>query len=276
MIVGKPPFETNDVKMTYKRIKMNAYTFPDHVSISEEARDLISRILVTDPLERPSIDDMMNHNFFTKNSIPKLLPTSTLAVPPSSSYMRQFEKKNETLVRPLSRGSDEPITKAPRSVSQPRADEEKKDQGRLTPREIRRSGSKERNDSGGSASGSGSNTKKVATTSAYSITPDGPTIWIKKWVDYTNKYGLGYMLSNGCAGVFFNDSTKIIGDHLGEQFQYMSRPSPSQEEDMVTHPISGYPSEFQKKVTLLQHFRKHLAITDPVLEVTAPLTYIKK
>ena len=29
MLIGKPPFETNDVKTTYKRIKMNAYTFPD-------------------------------------------------------------------------------------------------------------------------------------------------------------------------------------------------------------------------------------------------------
>ena len=84
------------------------------------------------------------------------------------------------------------------------------------------------------------------------------------------------MLSNGSAGVFFNDSTKIIGDPLGEQFQYMSRPSPSQDEEMVTHPISQYPSEFQKKVTLLQHFRKHLSIDDPIEQITCPLTFIKK
>lgn len=25
MIIGKPPFETNDVKTTYKKIKMNSY-----------------------------------------------------------------------------------------------------------------------------------------------------------------------------------------------------------------------------------------------------------
>jgi hypothetical protein len=37
-----------------------------------------------------------------------------------------------------------------------------------------------------------------------------PSIWVKKWVDYSQKYGLGYLLSNGAAGVFFNDSTKII------------------------------------------------------------------
>ncbi len=40
-------------------------------------------------------------------------------------------------------------------------------------------------------------------------------IWVKKWVDYSNKYGVGYLLSNGCNGVFFNDSTKILMDPEG-------------------------------------------------------------
>jgi len=43
----------------------------------------------------------------------------------------------------------------------------------------------------------------------------GTEVWVKSWVDYSSKYGLGYMLSNGCAGVFFNDSTKIIVDNQG-------------------------------------------------------------
>ena len=41
MIVGKPPFETNDVKTTYRRIKMNNYTFPDTIAVSDNAKDLI-------------------------------------------------------------------------------------------------------------------------------------------------------------------------------------------------------------------------------------------
>ena len=35
-------------------------------------------------------------------------------------------------------------------------------------------------------------------------------IYVKKWVDYSSKYGLGYLLSNGYSGVFFNDCTKVI------------------------------------------------------------------
>ena len=56
LLIGKPPFETSDVKTTYRRIRMNAYSFPEHVSISEAAKSLISSILVTDPLKRPSVD----------------------------------------------------------------------------------------------------------------------------------------------------------------------------------------------------------------------------
>ena len=35
-------------------------------------------------------------------------------------------------------------------------------------------------------------------------------VWVCKWVDYSKKYGLGYTLSNGCCGVFFNDATKML------------------------------------------------------------------
>lgn len=49
LLIGKPPFETSNVKKTYSRIKSNAYSFPDHVQISEHAKDLIKRILIKDP-----------------------------------------------------------------------------------------------------------------------------------------------------------------------------------------------------------------------------------
>lgn len=41
-------------------------------------------------------------------------------------------------------------------------------------------------------------------------------IFVKKWVDYSSKYGLGYLLSNGSAGVFFNDCTKMVLDPTKE------------------------------------------------------------
>jgi hypothetical protein len=35
-------------------------------------------------------------------------------------------------------------------------------------------------------------------------------ISVKKWIDYSSKYGIGYALTNGFCGVYFNDSSKML------------------------------------------------------------------
>ena len=65
LIIGKPPYETPDVKTTYKKIRMNNYAFPDHVPISDNARNLITKILNLDPTKRPTLDEISNHPFIT-------------------------------------------------------------------------------------------------------------------------------------------------------------------------------------------------------------------
>lgn len=91
LLIGKPPYETPDVKTTYKKIKSNSYSFPEHVPISDVAKNLISKILVLEPSKRPTLDEILQHPFINHGgTIPKLLPVSTLACPPSASYMKQF------------------------------------------------------------------------------------------------------------------------------------------------------------------------------------------
>lgn len=91
LIIGKPPFETSDVKTTYKRIRMNAYNFPENVAISDTARDLITKILNNDPAKRPTVDEILHHEWMNNlGTIPRLLPASTLACPPSTTYIKQF------------------------------------------------------------------------------------------------------------------------------------------------------------------------------------------
>jgi len=84
LIIGKPPFETNDVKTTYRRIRMNNYSFPDTVPISDHAKDLVMKILNNDPSRRPTVDEILSHPWINNDGqIPRLLPPSTLACPPS-------------------------------------------------------------------------------------------------------------------------------------------------------------------------------------------------
>ena len=64
---------------------MNAYSFPDHVIISDAARDLITKILIGDPKLRPNLEDICEHEFLNNGgTIPKTLPQSFLACPPSA------------------------------------------------------------------------------------------------------------------------------------------------------------------------------------------------
>ena len=35
-------------------------------------------------------------------------------------------------------------------------------------------------------------------------------VFIVSWVDYCNKYGMGYALTDGSVGVHFNDSTSVV------------------------------------------------------------------
>jgi polo-like kinase 1 len=232
LIIGKPPFETRDVKTTYKRIKMNAYSFPETAIISEAAKNLISQILVTDPAKRPTLDQILTHDFFNQGtSIPKLLPTSTLACTPSLSYIRQFMPdagKDGIVNKPLT------TTKL---VDNGKKETTEKDENRNTKDNL-----------------------KNLKVNEPQVDPNlkGPDTWVKKWVDYSSKYGLGYLLSNGFSGVFFNDSSKIILNPATSQFNYIERRMTDKQEIISTHSMSDYPKELQKKVTLLHHFKNYL------------------
>jgi polo-like kinase 1 len=52
VLVGKPPYEAKDVKATYQRILNNEYSFPSHVEISDNAKDLIVSMLQSSPADR--------------------------------------------------------------------------------------------------------------------------------------------------------------------------------------------------------------------------------
>lgn len=63
MLVGQPPFETNTLNETYRRIRANQYSLPAH--LSAPAADLITRLLDPVPVRRPSPRVMLQHPFFT-------------------------------------------------------------------------------------------------------------------------------------------------------------------------------------------------------------------
>mmetsp|Transcript_29603 Transcript_29603/g.64366 ORF Transcript_29603/g.64366 Transcript_29603/m.64366 type:complete len:891 (+) Transcript_29603:69-2741(+) len=90
---------------------------------------------------------------------------------------------------------------------------------------------------------------------------DLPELWVVRWVDYSSKYGVGYVLSDGCTGVYFNDSTKMTLAPDGCAFDYITRRTQEKPEQRTTHTLDDYPIDLKKKVTLLRHF-KNFMLTD--------------
>ena len=94
LLIGRPPFETSDVKTTYKKIRNVEYQFPENVQVSEHAKSLIKSILVLEPTKRPKIEEIYDHPFFQPapgTVIPKFMPASTLACPPSTTLLNQLQ-----------------------------------------------------------------------------------------------------------------------------------------------------------------------------------------
>lgn len=64
LLCGRLPFDEDSIPSLFKKIREGEYTFPKHVN--PLARDLISKILVVDPLERITVDQIKKHPWFVK------------------------------------------------------------------------------------------------------------------------------------------------------------------------------------------------------------------
>lgn len=87
----------------------------------------------------------------------------------------------------------------------------------------------------------------------------GSKKWVTRYVDYTSKYGLGFLLNDGSSGVYFNDSTKAVHSATCDRFIYVERRGGADREPVSMYTLTNFPEDvLKKKVTLLQHFRSYL------------------
>ncbi|KAL7418900.1 Cell cycle serine/threonine-protein kinase cdc5/MSD2 [Cryptotrichosporon argae] len=114
LLIGRPPFQTKDVKAIYKRIRENRYEFPADKQISNAAMDLIMQILNTDPEQRPSLETVLAHPFFLDGPFPSHIPKSANDVPPDFRHISATQsRRNFERARAQARvGSKAPIVPA--------------------------------------------------------------------------------------------------------------------------------------------------------------------
>ena len=126
LLVGTPPFQTADVHATYKRIRANAYEFPEGV-VNEGAKDLIRRCLSPKPGDRPKIGEIATHplmNAGWHGATPWTMPAPVVdlekmarATRPSASS--SSAKPREPRSKPPATRSRAPLS--PLTVADPRA-----------------------------------------------------------------------------------------------------------------------------------------------------------
>ena len=106
MLVGKPPFQTKDVKAIYKKIKSLEYEFPKNVMVPEQAVDLVQTILDREPQNRPSASEILSHKFLYSGPFPRCIPSSATDLPPDFSHLSTSQSsRNYLYVQKLSGAS---------------------------------------------------------------------------------------------------------------------------------------------------------------------------
>ncbi|XP_068102829.1 serine/threonine-protein kinase PLK1 [Hyperolius riggenbachi] len=247
LLVGKPPFETSCLKETYLRIKKNEYSIPKH--INPVAAALIQKMLRADPTTRPTIDELLNDEFFTIGYIPTRLPTTCLTVPPRFSIAPStIEPSFRKPLTAINKGQDSPLTE--KQVA-PAKDED------MVPPELAEPADCYLSDMMQqliSVNASKPSEKALIRMDEAEDPACNPIFWVSKWVDYSDKYGLGYQLCDNSVGVLFNDSTRLIMYNDGDSLQYIER---NNAESYLN--VRSYPSSLTKKITLLKYFRNYMS-----------------
>uniref|UniRef100_A0A8C2YVJ2 Serine/threonine-protein kinase PLK n=1 Tax=Cyclopterus lumpus TaxID=8103 RepID=A0A8C2YVJ2_CYCLU len=245
LLVGKPPFETSCLKETYNRIKKNNYTIPWH--INPLATSLIKRMLHADPAQRPTITELQADEYFTSGYIPSRLPTTCLTVPPRfsiapSTAAELNQRRPLTAINNKGKGRDRLTCRKERVDAK---DEEPE------PTECHLKDLLQQLNTIIAAKPS---EKPVIRQEEAEDPACVPIFWISKWVDYSDKYGLGYQLCDNSVGVLFNDYTRLIMYTDGDSLQYIDKAAV---ESYLS--VRSFPAVHNKKITLLKYFRNYMS-----------------
>ena len=88
LLAGEPPFKDYSQHLT--REKIISGTFNPHPHLSLPARDLFKSLFRLLNTDRPSLDDIEQHQFFRKNLIPSSLPPETAFQKPSRDFLKKY------------------------------------------------------------------------------------------------------------------------------------------------------------------------------------------
>ncbi|XP_032481247.1 inactive serine/threonine-protein kinase PLK5 [Phocoena sinus] len=276
VLTGAPPFVAAPLSEMYQNIRDGRYPEPAH--LSPNARRLIARLLAPNPAERPSLDHLLQDDFFTQGFTPDRLPPHSCHSLPIFSIPqplgRLFRRVGQLLLPQCRR----PCPFTPKEASGP-------GEGGPDPDSIE-CGSEASLSEGGApcpespvhllsqgtlgsdpAGPQGSPRQEVEAAirslqlcldSGAPATQDPPgeqrpILWAPKWVDYSSKYGFGYQLSDGGSGVLLRDGTHMALRPAEGQVIYM--PDRGR---LETFALRDVPTLLGAKLAVLRLFARYM------------------
>lgn len=286
LLVGKPPFQAKDVQVIYERIKKTEYSFPSDKPISDSAKVLIKDLLSLNPLNRPTINEILNYEWF-KGPFPDKTHEISLNETPEHIYNISkaqsainftnsktsagiYTPKNKNPVEILRSDlhSEQPKTLLPQSLSPGDTKNKYKEVDASIPIKSSRKVNFNSNYSNlikqlnKHCFETYNNMKRLEFSKNNRLeTSELPScdnpILISKWVDYSNKYGFSYQLNNDDIGVLFNDENTILKLHNNDRFLeliYHENEGWSCLENSISHP----PSQIKRQLEIVDFFAKYM------------------
>ncbi|XP_058393570.1 inactive serine/threonine-protein kinase PLK5 [Diceros bicornis minor] len=244
VLTGAPPFVAAPLAEMYQNIRDGRYPEPAH--LSPNARRLIACLLAPNPAERPSLDLLLQDDFFTQGFTPDWLPAHSCHSPPVFAIPQALGRLFRKVSRLLLAQCRPPCPFTPNEASGPGEDGPQPDpvewaseaslfergsprpevpihllsQGTLT------------SDPAGPQGSPRQDVEAAIRRLQLCLDPGPPATQdlprkavppprAPKGVDYSSKYSFGYQLSDGGSGVLFWDGTHMAPCPPGGQVCYV-------------------------------------------------------
>ncbi|KAM9106626.1 inactive serine/threonine-protein kinase PLK5 [Megaptera novaeangliae] len=276
VLTGAPPFVAAPLSEMYQNIRDGRYPEPAH--LSPNARHLIARLLAPNPAERPSLDHLLQDDFFTQGFTPDRLPPHSCHSLPIFSIPQPLGRLFWKVGRLLLPQRRRPCPFTPKEASGPGEDGPDPDStewgseaslsegGVPCPRRPVRLLSQ--GTLGIDPAGPQGSPRQEVEAAIRSLRlcldsgapamqdPPGeqrPILWAPKWVDYSSKYGFGYQLSDGGSGVLLRDGTHMALRPTEGQVIYMPDRG-----KLETFALRDVPSLLGAKLAVLRLFARYM------------------
>nr|XP_031529743.1 inactive serine/threonine-protein kinase PLK5 [Vicugna pacos] len=276
VLTGVPPFVAAPLSEMYQNIREGRYPEPAHLSPS--ARRLIARLLAPDPAERPSLDHLLQDDFFTQGFTPDRLPPHCCHSPPVFTIPpplgRLFRKVGRLLLAqcwppcpftpteasgPGEDGSDPDSMEwgSEASLSESRALCPEGPIHLLTQGTLRSDPAGPEQTPRQEVEAAIRNLRLCLDSGPPAVQgPPGerrPVRWAPEWVDYSSKYGFGYQLSDGGSGVLLRDGTHMALRPPGGQVCYAPHRG-----NLETFALRDVPGLLGAKLAILRLFARYM------------------